>query len=96
MLNVLALGNGAIPDSMTARELLARATVSNIKRAIRHQRLRQVVPFTFQTVQKVSKTIANLSTESLAAVRALVDALVKEYARPYETLRERAAVSLVH
>jgi hypothetical protein len=61
---------------------------SNIRRVIRHQQLRQVVPFTFQTVLKVSKTIANLSTESLAAVRTLIDALVKEYARPYETLRE--------
>jgi hypothetical protein len=87
---------------MTARELLAKATVvshSYIKRAIRHQQLPQVVPFTFQAVQKVCKTIANLSTESLDAVRVLVYALVKEYARPYETLRERAAVrdfSLVH
>jgi hypothetical protein len=87
---------------MTARELLARATVvfhSNITRAIRHQQLRQVVPFTLQTVQKVSKTIANPSIEIQATVRVLIDALVKEYTRPYETLRERAAVrvsSFVH
>jgi hypothetical protein len=36
-------------------------------------------------------TIANLSTESLDAVRVLVHALVKEYARPYETVRDRVA-----
>jgi hypothetical protein len=47
-----------------------------------------VVPFTFRTTE----TIASLSTESLDAVRVLAYALVKEYARPYETLRERAAV----
>jgi hypothetical protein len=45
---------------MKAQELLAKATVpfhSYIKRAIRHQQLRQVAPFTFRTVQKVSKAI---------------------------------------
>jgi hypothetical protein len=41
--------------------------------------LQRAVPFTFKTAQKVSKTIANLSTESLDAVRVLVYALVKEY-----------------
>jgi hypothetical protein len=50
---------------------------SHIKRSIRHQQLRKVVPFTFRAAQKVSKTIANLSTESLDAVRVLVYALVK-------------------
>jgi hypothetical protein len=44
--------------------------------------VREVVSFTFRTLQKVSKTIANLSTGSLDAVRVLVYALVKEYARP--------------
>jgi hypothetical protein len=91
MLNVLVLRNGAIPDPITAQELLAEATVifnSYIKRAIRNQQLPQVVPFTFRTVQKASKPIASLSTESLDTVRVLVYALVKEYARPYETLRE--------
>jgi hypothetical protein len=36
--------------------------------------------------------IANLSTESLDTVRVFLYLLVKEYARPYEALRERAAV----
>jgi hypothetical protein len=74
---------------------LAKVTVvfhSYIERAIRHQQLRQVAPFAFRSVQKVSKTIANLSTESVGAARVLVYTLVKEYARQYETLRERAAV----
>jgi hypothetical protein len=35
---------------------------------------------------------ASLSAESLDAARVLAYALVKEYARPYETLRELAAV----
>jgi hypothetical protein len=68
---------------MTTRELLAKATVvfhSSIQRAIREK--------WFRTVQKVSKTIASLSTRNLDALRVLVYALVKEYARPYETLRE--------
>jgi hypothetical protein len=49
-----------MPDSMTARELLAKATVVfhlYIKRAIRHEQLRKVVPFTFRTVQKVQKRL---------------------------------------
>jgi hypothetical protein len=63
MLNVLALRNGTIPGSMTARELLAKASVVVhwiTKRAIRHQQLQRGVPFTFRTALKVSKTIANL------------------------------------
>jgi hypothetical protein len=80
---------------MIAQELLAKVTVvfhSYTKRAILHQQLREVAPFTFRADQKVSKTTANLSRESLDAARVLVYALVKEYARQYETLRERAAV----
>jgi hypothetical protein len=72
---------------MTARELLAKATVvfhSSIKRAIRHQQLREVVPNCPESI----KTIASLSTGSLDALRVLVYALVKEYAKQYETLRE--------
>jgi hypothetical protein len=40
MRNVPVLQSGAIPDSMTAQELLTKAAIvfhSNIKRVIRHQ-----------------------------------------------------------
>jgi hypothetical protein len=60
---------------MPAQELLTKANGvfhSYIKRAILHQNLRTVAPFTFRTVQKVSKTIASFSTESLDAVRVLL------------------------
>jgi hypothetical protein len=73
---------------MTAQELLAKATVVHQK----SDPPSTVAKSTFRTVQKVSKMITSLYAESLEAVRALVYALVKEYARPHETLRERAAV----
>jgi hypothetical protein len=48
--------------------------------------------FHLQNCPESTKTIASLSTDSLDAARVLAYALIKEYARPYETLRERAAV----
>jgi hypothetical protein len=87
MLNVPLLRNGTMHDSMTARELLAKATVvfhSYIKeRSVINSCERWCL-----SPCELSKTI----TESLDALRVLVYALVKEYAKPYETLREQAAV----
>jgi hypothetical protein len=70
---------------MTARELLTKVTAvfhSHIKRATGHQQLRKAMAFTFRAVQKVSNDFKPFQD----AVLVLVYALVKEHARPYETL----------